>query len=43
VLQVNNQRITKTRDLERATSQQNRVWRVTIKRDGQQISVVLSG
>jgi len=43
VLQVNNQRITKTRDLERATSQQNRVWRVTIKRGGQQISVVLSG
>jgi Do/DeqQ family serine protease len=43
VLQVNNQMITKTRDLERATSQQNRVWRVTIKRGGQQISVVLSG
>jgi len=43
VLQVNNQKITRTRDLERATSQQNRVWRVTIKRGGQQISVVLSG
>jgi Do/DeqQ family serine protease len=43
VLQVNNQRITKTRDLERATNQQNRVWRVTIKRGSQQISVVLSG
>jgi Do/DeqQ family serine protease len=43
VLQVNNQKINKTRDLERATSQQNRVWRVTIKRGGQQISVVLGG
>jgi S1-C subfamily serine protease len=43
VLQVNNQKITRTRDLERATSQQSRVWRVTIKRGGQQISVVLSG
>jgi Do/DeqQ family serine protease len=43
VLQVNNQRITKTRDLERATSQQNRVWRVTLKRGGRQISVVLGG
>jgi len=43
VLQVNNHRINKTRDLERATSQQNRVWRITIKRGGQQISVILSG
>lgn len=43
VLQVNNQRITKTRDLERATSQQNRAWRITIKRGGQQISVVVGG
>jgi Do/DeqQ family serine protease len=43
VLQVNNQKITKTHDLERATSQQIRVWRVTIKRNGQQMSVVLSG
>ena len=43
VLQVNSQRISKTRDLERVTSQQNRVWRVTIKRGGQQISVGLSG
>jgi hypothetical protein len=33
VLQVNNQRITKTRDLERATSQQNRIWRVTSSLD----------
>jgi Do/DeqQ family serine protease len=43
VLQVNNQKITKTQDLQRATNQQNRIWRVTIKRNGQQMSVVLSG
>jgi len=43
VLAVNNQKIAKTRDLERATAQQTRVWRITIRRGGQQISVVLSG
>jgi Do/DeqQ family serine protease len=43
VLSVNNQKIAKTRDLEKATSQQTRVWRITIQRGGQQISVVLSG
>jgi S1-C subfamily serine protease len=43
VLSVNNQKIAKTRDLERATAQQNRVWRITIRRGGQQMSVVLSG
>jgi Do/DeqQ family serine protease len=43
VLSVNNQKIAKTRDLEKATSQPNRVWRITIKRGGQQLSVVLSG
>jgi S1-C subfamily serine protease len=43
VLQVNNQKITKTQDLARVTGQQNRIWRVTIKRNGQQVSVVLSG
>ena len=43
VLSVNNQTIAKTRDLERATAQQSRVWRVTILRGGQQISVTLSG
>jgi Do/DeqQ family serine protease len=43
VLSVNNQKIAKTRDLERATSQPNRVWRITIMRGGQQMSVVLSG
>jgi S1-C subfamily serine protease len=43
VVSVNNQKIAKTRDLERATSQPNRVWRITIMRGGQQMSVVLSG
>jgi len=33
----------KTRDLEKATSQPSRVWRITIMRGGQQMSVVLSG
>jgi Do/DeqQ family serine protease len=43
VLSVNNQKIGKTRDLERAAGQQTRVWRITIVRDGRQVSVVLSG
>jgi Do/DeqQ family serine protease len=43
VLSVNDQKIAKTRDLERATSQPSRVWRITITRGGQQMSVVLSG
>src|SRR5262249_1855302 len=43
VLLVNNQKIAKTRDLERATAQQARVWRITIRRGGQQMSVVLNG
>jgi Do/DeqQ family serine protease len=43
VLSVNNQKIAKTRDLERATAQQSRTWRITIRRGGQQMSVVLSG
>jgi Do/DeqQ family serine protease len=43
VVSVNNQKIAKTRDLERATSQPSRMWRITIMRGGQQMSVVLSG
>jgi S1-C subfamily serine protease len=43
VVSVNNQKIAKTRDLERATSQPNRVWRITITRGGQPMSVTLSG
>jgi Do/DeqQ family serine protease len=40
---VNNQKIVKTRDLERASSQSSRVWRITITRGGRQVSVVLNG
>jgi Do/DeqQ family serine protease len=40
---VNNQKIGKTRDLERASGQQSRVWRITITRGGRQLSVVLGG
>jgi Do/DeqQ family serine protease len=43
VVSVNNQKIVKTRDLEKATSQASRVWRITIMRGGQQMSVVLGG
>ena len=43
VVSVNNQAIASARDLERASGQQNRLWRITIKRGGQQISVMLSG
>ena len=43
VVSVNNQKIAKTRDLERASSQPSRAWRITILRGGQQLSVVLGG
>jgi len=43
VAAVNNQRILKTRDLERVTRESNRQWRVTIVRGGRQVSVVLGG
>jgi Do/DeqQ family serine protease len=43
VVSVNSQKIAKTRDLEKAASQPSRVWRITITRGGQQMSVVWSG
>ena len=43
VLSVNNAKIDKTRDLERVASQQSRLWRITIVRGGQQMSVELRG
>jgi Do/DeqQ family serine protease len=43
VLLVNNAKIAKTSDLQRATSQQSRLWRITIMRGGQQMSVELRG
>ena len=43
VLSVNNQKIARTADLERLTQQQNRQWRITIRRGGQQMSVEFRG
>jgi Do/DeqQ family serine protease len=40
---VNNEKIGKTRDLERVTGQSARVWRITLTRGGRQLSVVLGG
>jgi S1-C subfamily serine protease len=43
VVSVNGEQIAKTRDLNRATGEASRVWRITIVRDGQQRSVALGG
>lgn len=43
ILAVNNKKIAKTADLERATSEPNRLWRITLVRAGQQINVTLGG
>ena len=43
ILTVNNDRIARTRDLERISGQQQRLWRITIERGGKQLSVVLGG
>jgi Do/DeqQ family serine protease len=43
IVSVNNERITSTRELDRITRAGSRLWRITIMRAGQQISVVLSG
>ena len=43
ILSVNNERIRRTRDLERMASQQARMWRITIDRGGKQLSVVFGG
>ena len=43
VVSVNNAMIAKTRDLEKAVGQQSRLWRITIMRGGQQMSVELRG
>src|ERR1700720_1596368 len=40
---VNNQKILKTGDLEKATRDASRLWRITLMRGGQQISVTLGG
>ncbi|WP_439925072.1 DegQ family serine endoprotease [Nitrobacter sp. JJSN] len=43
ILAVNNKKIVKTADLERAVSEARRVWRITLMRGGQQIQVMLGG
>lgn len=43
ILAVNGQRIAKTYELDKATKEGARVWRITIVRDGQQINVTLGG
>jgi Do/DeqQ family serine protease len=43
ILAVNNQKIAKTGDLEKATRESSRVWRITLVRSGQQINVTLGG
>jgi S1-C subfamily serine protease len=43
ILAVNNQKIAKTSDLEKATRDSSRLWRITLVRSGQQINVTLGG
>ena len=43
VVSVNNQKIAKSADLDRIVRAGGRQWRITIKRGGQQISVIFSG
>ena len=43
ILAVNNQKIAKTSDLEKATREPARLWRITVVRGGQQINVTLGG
>jgi Do/DeqQ family serine protease len=43
IVGVNSQKIGKTSDLEKATSQSARLWRITLVRGGQQINVTLGG
>src|SRR4051812_15471184 len=43
ILAVNNQKISKTADLEKATREQMRIWRITLVRGGQPINVTLGG
>ena len=43
ILAVNNKKIEKTSDLEKATRESARLWRITVVRGGQQINVTLGG
>jgi len=43
ILAVNNHKIAKTTDLEKATNESARIWRIVLVRGGQQINVTLGG
>ena len=43
ILAVNNTKVAKTSDLEKATCSSSRLWRITLVRGGQQINVQLGG
>lgn len=43
IIAVNNQKIARTSDLERASKTGTRIWRITLVRAGQQINVTLGG
>jgi Do/DeqQ family serine protease len=43
IVAVNNTKVAKTSDLEKATSSSSRLWRITLVRGGQQINVTLGG
>jgi Do/DeqQ family serine protease len=43
IVAVNNQKIARTSDLEKATRDSSRLWRITLVRGGQQINVTLGG
>ncbi|KQW22603.1 serine protease [Afipia sp. Root123D2] len=43
IVAVNGKKISKTGDLERITSEPSRLWRITVMRGGQQLSVTLGG
>ncbi|MBK5957873.1 serine protease [Rhodoplanes elegans] len=43
VIAINGEKIVTSRDLERVAGQQNRLWRITILREGKSLSVVFGG
>jgi S1-C subfamily serine protease len=43
ILAVNDQKIGKTSDLDKATKSRSRIWRIVVVRGGQQINVTLGG
>src|SRR5438477_1232975 len=43
IMSVNNEKIAKTADLEKATRESTRLWRITLVRGGRQINVPLGG